>query len=85
MMKIAEQGTKKSIVEVDMDDQSRKDIRRILKTFGIRADELLVAHLARNPALSKLRVKITLEDMTEYDDSPDVEPANLVIEDEIRR
>ena len=68
-----------------MDDSSRKDIRRILKTFGIRADEALVAHLARNPHISALRVKITLQDVTDYGDSKPSQPLHLEVEDEIRR
>jgi hypothetical protein len=66
-----------------MDNDSRKDIRRILKTFGIQADEALVAHLARNPDLASLRVRITLEDMTDYGMSPPESKLALVIEDEI--
>ena len=68
-----------------MDDTSRKDIRRILKTFGIGADEVLVAHLARNPDLAGIRVRITLEDITEYGDSGQPQPLHFVVEDEIRR
>jgi hypothetical protein len=68
-----------------VEDQSRKDIRRILKTFGIQADERLVAHLARNPELSTIQVRITLDDVTEYPDTLEVEPVSLVIEDAIRR
>ena len=68
-----------------MEDRSRKDIRRILKTFGIRADETLVGHLARNPHLSKIRVRITLEEISGYDETLDAQPIKLVIEDEIHR
>ena len=67
------------------DDNSRKDIRRLLKRFGIQADEAMVAHLARNPAVSQLNVRITLEDLTEYGgDEPD-EELYLQVEDVIRR
>ncbi len=68
-----------------MDDQSRKDIRRILKTFGIRADETLVGHFARNPELSVIQVRITLEDLTKYPESLEIEPVSLIIEDVIQR
>lgn len=68
-----------------MEDSSRKDIRRILKTFGIKADEAMIAHLARNPLVDKLQVRITLTDLTDYGDrSPDT-PLAVVVEDEIRR
>ncbi len=67
------------------EDNSRKDIRRILKTFGIRADESMVAHLARNPNLSSIQVRLTLEDVTEYSEDPPPEKLHLMIEDEIKR
>lgn len=68
-----------------MDDRSRKDIRRILKTFGIRADEAMVAHLARNPAVEALRVRVTLEDITEYPGGDPSPPLEVTIEDEVHR
>ena len=68
-----------------MDDRSRKDIRRILKTFGIRADEAMVAHLARNPGVDTLRVRVTLEDITDYPGGTPSQSLEVIIEDEIRR
>jgi hypothetical protein len=68
-----------------MDDTSRKDIRRILKTFGIRADEALVAHMARNPSVDALSIRVTLEDLTDYGDSPPDERLYIVINDNIHR
>jgi hypothetical protein len=68
-----------------MDDMSRKDIRRILKTFGISADEAMVAHLARNPSVDELSIRVTLEDLTDYGDSPPDERLNIVINDNVRR
>lgn len=68
-----------------MEDTSRKDIRRILKTFGIGADEALVAHLARNPDITTLRVRLTLEDVTDYGANEPSPPLRLVVEDEIKR
>jgi hypothetical protein len=68
-----------------MDDRSRKDIRRVLKTFGIKADEAMIAHLARNPDVGALRVRISLEDITDYADQvPDGE-LSFSVEDEISR
>jgi ribosomal protein L12E/L44/L45/RPP1/RPP2 len=34
-----------------MAESSRDDIRKLLKTFGIQADEAVIAHLARNPVM----------------------------------
>lgn len=68
-----------------MDDRSRKDIRRILKTFGIQADEAMVAHLARNPEVDALKVRVILQDITEYPGSPPEQPLEVIIEDEVHR
>ena len=67
-----------------MDDNSRKDIRRLLKRFGIQADEAMVAHLARNPEVDQLRVRVSLEDLTAYEGEPEG-ALRLEIEDVIRR
>ena len=68
-----------------MDDSSRNDIRRLLKTFGIQADEEMVAHLARNPDIENLQVRLVLQDLTDYGDSPPGEPLHLEMEGQIRR
>lgn len=68
-----------------MEDNSRKDIRRLLKTFGIQADEALVAHLARHPEVDKLHIRVTLEDLTDYDLDRPVEALRLQVEDVIQR
>lgn len=66
-----------------MDDRSRKDIRRILKTFGIQADEAMVAHLARNPDVDALKVRVILQDITEYTGETPEPPLEVIIEDEV--
>jgi len=68
-----------------MNESSRDDIRRLLKTFGIQADEAIVAHLARNPGEGSLRVRLMLEDLTNYGNSPPDRPLRLEIEGEVRR
>ena len=68
-----------------MTDTSRKDIRRILKTFGIRADEAMVAHLARNPNVEELSVRVTLEDVTAYGDITPEGKLYIVLDDSVRR
>ena len=68
-----------------MDDNSRNDIRKLLKTFGIQADEAMVAHLARIQDLSALHVRLTLEDLTDYGDQPPSVPLQFALEGEIRR
>jgi hypothetical protein len=55
-----------------MEDNSRNDIRKLLKTFGINADEIIIAHLARNPEGPDLKLRISLQDLTDYGpNSPD--------------
>lgn len=68
-----------------MQDTSRDDIRRLLKQFGIRADEAVIAHLARTSGDQPLRIRLILEDLTDYGDAPPPVPLRLEIEGEIRR
>ena len=68
-----------------MNDTSRDDIRRLLKTFGIQADEAIIAHLARMPDGPPLQIRLVLEDLTDYGDNPPADPLQLEIEGEIRR
>ena len=51
------------------DEMCKKDIRGLLKTFGVMADEAIVGHIAKNPGVDSLNFKITLEDITNYDDA----------------
>ena len=68
-----------------MESASRDDIRRLLKAFGVKADELVVAHLARTPSPGPLRLALVLEDRTEYGPTPPAERLHLEIEGEVRR
>ncbi|MDX1415600.1 MAG: hypothetical protein R3293_15500 [Candidatus Promineifilaceae bacterium] len=68
-----------------MNEDSRKDIRRLLKTFGINADEKLIAHLATHPGTKPLQIRLVLEDITDYGDSPPAEALRFEVEGEIRR
>jgi len=68
-----------------MGDTSRDDIRHLLKTFGIQADESIIVHLARTPGGPPLQIRLVLEDLTDYGDSPPDAPLRLEIEGEIRR
>jgi len=68
-----------------MQETSRDDIRRLLKQFGIRADEAVIAHLARTSGDGPLRVRLTLEDRTDYGNNPPETLLHLEIEGEIRR
>ena len=68
-----------------MESTSRDDIRKLLKMFGVRADELIVGHLARTPSSGLLRLALILEDRTDYGGKPPAEPLRLEIEGEVRR
>jgi hypothetical protein len=68
-----------------MEETSRMDIRRLLKSFGVQADEAIVAHLARNPQLDSLHLRLVLEDHTDYGDNPPDQPLHLAVEDRVRR
>ena len=68
-----------------MDDQTQKDIRSLLKTFGIHADEAIGAHMTRladlarrNPNMGPVIVRITLEDLTDYGGTAPTEPPRLL-------
>lgn len=68
-----------------MDDNSRKDIRALLKTFGVKADEAIIAHLAKHPEVNQLKLKVTLEDQTDYGSASPSESLSLEINGEIKR
>ncbi len=68
-----------------MDETTRNDIRRLLKVFGVQADEALMAHLDKHPELPTLRVRITLEDLTDYGAGALADPLTFQVEGEVRR
>lgn len=67
------------------EDSSRSDIRHLLKTFGVQADEAIVAHLARNPGVTPLHLCLILEEKTDYGDQPSDRPLHLKVEGQVRR
>jgi len=67
------------------DDIVRKDIRRLLKTFGVKADEAVLGHLLRNPRIKELKLRLTLEDLTDYQGQAPDQPLRLVIEDSVKK
>jgi hypothetical protein len=68
-----------------MESTSRDDIRRLLKMFGVKADELIVSHLARTTGTGPLRLSLILEDRTDYQGKPPAQRLHLEMEGEIRR
>ncbi len=68
-----------------MGEGSRDDIRKLLKEFGVRADEAIVAHLARAAGTRPLRLRCALEDLTEYGGEAPPQRLHLEVEGTIRR
>lgn len=66
------------------DETAQMDIRRLLKTFGVQADSAIVEHLLNHPDLETLRLRIRLEDLTEYTDR-NIQPLYFVAEGNIHR
>jgi hypothetical protein len=68
-----------------MQDTSRDDIRRLLKTFGVKADEAIIAHLAQASGEGPLRLRVTLDDLTDYNGKPPAQKLHFTVEGEVRR
>lgn len=62
---------------------ARDDIRTLLKTFGVQADEAIIRHLERLPEERTLKVRLVLEDHTDYGAQVPEKPLALSIEGEI--
>lgn len=68
-----------------MEEITQNDIRRLLKSFGVQSDQAIAAHLERNPTLPALRLRLVLEDITDYGDSLPPEALHFEIEGVVRR
>ncbi len=68
-----------------MSDGSRDDIRQLLKEFGVRADGAIVAHLVRVAGTRPLRLRCTLEDLTEYGGEQPPHRLHLEVDGTVRR
>ncbi|MEC7886091.1 MAG: hypothetical protein VX544_04830 [Pseudomonadota bacterium] len=60
----------------------KKDIRGLLKTFGVESDEAITRHIARHPHVKELHLKLTLEDITNYDET--VEKLAVIVERKVQ-
>jgi hypothetical protein len=52
-----------------MPSRAHEDIRRLLKEFGLTADETITAYMVETKPSRPLRLRITLEDITDYEHS----------------
>lgn len=68
-----------------MAEDSRDDIRRLLKGFGVRADGAIVTHLVQASGTQPLRLRFTLEDLTDYGGEAPPQRLHLEVEGTIRR
>jgi len=66
-------------------EDARDDIRRLLKEFGVRADGAIVAHMAAAARERPLRLRCTLEDLTDYGAGAPSTRLHLEVEGTIRR
>lgn len=66
-----------------MSEANRDDIRQLLRSFGIKADEAISAYVGERRPGRPLRLRIVLEDLTEYEAAP-AERLHLEVEGEVR-
>lgn len=67
-----------------MSENTQNDIRRLLKSFGIQADDAISIHIAQLPEDTSLHLRITLEDLTDYGGAPPAEKLRVEVEGEVR-
>jgi virulence-associated protein VapD len=66
-----------------MPSNAHDDIRKLLKEFGLTADETVSAYLIEEKPAQTLRLRIVLEDITEYE-SPPGRPFRVEVSGEVR-
>ena len=66
-----------------MSEANRDDIRQLLRSFGIKADEAISAYVGQTRPGRPLRLRIVLEDLTEYEPAP-AERLRVEVEGEVR-
>jgi hypothetical protein len=62
-----------------MPSHAHEDIRRMLKEFGLTADETVSAYLLETKPARPLKLRITLEDLTDYEAMPE-KPLRVEVE-----
>lgn len=66
-----------------MTQNSSMNIRKLLKTFGIQADEAVVAYFSQNTNVESMTIRLTLEDVTEYDENEPVDRLVIQVEGQV--
>jgi hypothetical protein len=67
-----------------MEENIQNDIRKLLKTFGVKADQAIQGYLENHAELASVKVRLVLEDLTAYDEPPK-STLYLEVEGEVRR
>ena len=65
-----------------MRSQAHDEIRKLLKEFGVTADETISAYLIETKPSLTLRLRIVLEDLTPYE-SPPAQALHIEVEGEV--
>jgi len=65
-----------------MPSNAHEDIRKLLKEFGLTADETVTAYLIEEKPGRPLRLRIVLEDVTPYATRPS-KPLRVEVEGEV--
>jgi hypothetical protein len=66
-----------------MHSHAHDDIRKLLKEFGLTADETVSAHMLETKPDRPLKLRIVLEDVTQYD-TPPPEALRVEVQGEVR-
>lgn len=68
-----------------MSQSNPNEIRRLLKIFGIQVDNEVSKFLADHPEFETIQIRLTLEDISDYDETPPSDLVAITIEGEIGR
>jgi hypothetical protein len=63
-----------------MNEVTHNDIRKLLKIFGVQADEAIMARVARSTGHGSFNLRLTLEELSRPDENPQAEAIHLVVE-----
>jgi hypothetical protein len=66
-----------------MPSNAHDDIRKLLKEFGLTADETVSAYLIEEKPAQPLRLRIVLEDLTTYANPP-ARPLRVEVEGDVK-
>ena len=66
-----------------MNEPTAMNIRRLLKSFGIQADEAVMKYFSQNASITSLEIRLTLEDISDYGANEPAEKLFVKLEGEI--